>query len=222
MLTSLNCEEDYSTRDLSSMVLNVLANEYDNIIGGTADVSASTKAYIKEGGNFGVDNYAGRNIFYGIREHAMGAISNGIALNGGLKSFASTFFAFSDYMKNAIRMSALMNLPVTYILSHDSIAVGEDGPTHQCVEHLTQFRATPNINVFRPCNMEETKAGYATALTDVKPTILALSRQVLPYLHSTMQNALRGGYVLSKESKNNLDAIICIAYSLFCNCERSC
>lgn len=208
VLTSLNCEEDYSTRDLSSMVLNALANEYDNIVGGTADVSASTKAYIKEGGNFGVDNYAGRNIFYGIREHAMGAISNGIALYGGLKSFASTFFAFSDYMKNAIRMSALMNLPVTYILSHDSIAVGEDGPTHQCVEHLTQFRATPNINVFRPCNMEETKAGYVTALTDIKPTILALSRQVLPHLHSTMQDALCGGYIIAKEPLQKLDAII--------------
>lgn len=208
VLQSLVCEEDLSTRDLSSLVLNYLSKEYTNIIGGTADVSASTKAYIKDGGNFGVENYNGKNIYYGIREHAMSAISNGIALYGGLKPFASTFFAFSDYMKNAIRMSALMDLPVTYILSHDSIAVGEDGPTHQCVEHLTQFRAMPNINVFRPCNMEETKAGYVTALTGSKPTILALSRQVLPHLRSTMQDALCGGYIISKEPKNNLDAII--------------
>ena len=207
-LQTLNTEEDMSTRDAGAKVLNYLTEKYDNIIGGTADLSASTKAYIKEGGNFGVENYSGKNIFYGIREHAMSAIANGIALYGGLKTFASTFFAFSDYMKNGVRMSALMDLPVTYILSHDSIAVGEDGPTHQCIEHLTQFRAMPNSYLFRPCDIEETKAGYALAMTSAKPTILALSRQVLPYLHSTMQNALRGGYVLSKESKNNLDAII--------------
>lgn len=207
-LETLNIEEDMSTRDAGAKVLNHLTNKYENIIGGTADLSASTKAYIKEGGNFGVDNYAGRNIFYGIREHAMSAIANGVALYGGLKTFASTFFAFSDYMKNGMRMSALMDLPVTYILSHDSIAVGEDGPTHQCIEQLTQFRAMPNSYLFRPCDIEETKAGYALALNSAKPTILALSRQVLPYLHSTMQNALHGGYILAKEAKNNIDAII--------------
>lgn len=207
-LESLVSDEDMSTRDAGAKVLNYLANRYENIVGGTADLSPSTKAYIKEGGNFGVENYAGRNVFYGIREHAMSAIANGIALYGGLRTFASTFFAFSDYMKNGMRMSALMDLPVTYVLSHDSIAVGEDGPTHQCIEHLTQFRAMPNSYLFRPCDIEETKAGYALSMTTNKPTILALSRQVLPYLHSTMQNALHGGYILSKEAKNNIDAII--------------
>lgn len=208
VLSTLVCEDNASTRDLSSLVLNHLANEYGNIIGGTADVSASTKAYIKDGGNFSALNPSGRNILYGVREHAMSAISNGIALYGLLRPFASTFFAFSDYMKNGIRMSALMDLPVTYILSHDSIAVGEDGPTHQCIEHLTQFRATPNINVFRPCNLEETKAGYYVSLTSNKPTILALSRQVLPYMRSTMQDALHGAYIISKEPTKNIDAIL--------------
>lgn len=207
-LETLTTQEDMSTRDAGAKVLNHLATKYENIFGGTADLSASTKAYIKEGGNFGVENYTGRNIFYGIREHAMSAIANGIALYGGLKTFASTFFAFSDYMKNGMRMSALMNLPVTYVLSHDSIAVGEDGPTHQCIEHLTQFRAMPNSYLYRPCDIEETKAGYALAMMSSRPTILALSRQVLPYLHSTMQDALHGGYVLAKESGNTIDAII--------------
>lgn len=207
-LENLVCTSDASTRDLSSIVLNHLAKEHKNIIGGTADVSASTKAYIKDGGNFGVDNPSGRNILYGVREHAMGAISNGIALFGGLKPFASTFFAFSDYMKNAVRMSAFMNLPVLYIFSHDSIAVGEDGPTHQSVEQLATFRAMPNINVFRPCNMEETKAGYYVGLTTQKPLILALSRQVLPYLQSTMQDALKGGYIISKEKFGELNSVI--------------
>ena len=207
-LENLVFDKDASTRNLSSIVLNHLSKNHLNIIGGTADVSASTKAYINDGGNFGPNLYSGRNILYGVREHAMGAISNGIALYGGLRPFASTFFAFSDYMKNAVRMSALMNLPVLYIFSHDSIAVGEDGPTHQSVEQLVQFRAMPNINVFRPCNMEETKAGYLVSLTTQKPLILALSRQVLPYVQSTMQNAMKGGYIISKENMGELHSVL--------------
>lgn len=208
VLEEISIDEEKSTRDLSGMVLNHLSKYYGNIIGGTADVSASSKAYIKEGGNFSDGNPQGRNIMFGIREHAMSAIANGVALYGGLKVFASTFFAFSDYMKNGIRMSALMDLPVTYILSHDSIAVGEDGPTHQCIEQLVQFRAMPNINVFRPCNIAEVKAAYRVALTDSKPTIMALSRQGVPPLHSTMQSALKGGYILSKEESNHIDVIL--------------
>lgn len=207
-LEKLTQQKDDSTRNLSGEVLNYLSKIYPNIIGGTADVSGSTKAYIKDGGNFSNSNYSGRNILYGVREFAMSAISNGIALYGGLKPFASTFFAFSDYMKNGVRMSAFMNLPVMYILSHDSIAVGEDGPTHQSIEQLIQFRAMPNINVIRPCNMEETKAGYVIGLTQQKPSILCLSRQVLPHLNSTMQNALNGGYIFSKEKFDELNAII--------------
>lgn len=207
-LAKLEQTSPMSTRDLSSIVLNELAKHYPNVIGGTADVSASTKAFINDGGKYSSSNPQGRNILYGVREHAMGAISNGIALYGGLKPFASTFFAFSDYMKNAIRMSAFMNLPVLYILSHDSIAVGEDGPSHQSVEQLLQFRAMPNINVFRPCNLEECEAGYYTSFTSKKPTILALSRQSLPNVRSTMQNALKGGYIISKEDVGEFNGIL--------------
>lgn len=207
-LQALKCEKDISTRDVSALILNYLAKEYPNIIGGCADVSASSRAFINDGGMISKENYGNRNIMYGVREHAMGAISNGLALYGGLLPFASTFFSFSDYMKNAIRMSALMDLPIIYLFSHDSIAVGEDGPTHQSCEQLVQFRAMPNINVFRPCNISETKAGYIVALSEKKPTILALSRQVIPYIESDVSNALKGGYIISKEKNGELNAVL--------------
>ena len=134
---------------------------------------------------------------FGIREHAMAAICNGIKLHGGMEVFCSTFFVFSDYMRNAMRMSALMNLNVMYVLTHDSIGVGEDGPTHQPVEHLASLRAMPNLNVFRPADAGETAAAYVTALRGKAPTCIVCSRQNLPQLDADGKMALRGGYIVS-------------------------
>lgn len=138
----------------------------------------------------------GKNIHFGVREFAMGSIANGIALHGGLRSFAATFFIFTDYMKMAMRLSALMDIPVLYILTHDSIGVGEDGPTHEPVEQLAALRAMPNINLFRPADGIETAAGYRLWLESQKPTALVLTRQKLNYVQSDPEGALRGAYVL--------------------------
>ena len=134
---------------------------------------------------------------YGVREHAMSAISNGIALHGGLRPYCATFFVFSDYMKNGMRMSALMKLPVTYILTHDSIGVGEDGPTHQPVEHLAGLRAMPGLNVFRPADSREVAAGWILSQTTHAPTALVLTRQNLPLYEHSGADALKGGYIIS-------------------------
>jgi len=159
-----NAPKAEATRNSSGAVLNKVAKIVTNLVGGAADLAPSTKTYMKDLGDYFAESRSGRNIHFGIREHAMSAICNGIQLHGGLNAFCSTFFVFSDYMKNAMRMSAIMNLPVTYVLTHDSIGVGEDGPTHEPVEQLAGLRAMPNLNVFRPADRRETVAAYVTAI----------------------------------------------------------
>jgi transketolase len=152
---------------------------------------------MKDEGTFSKNNYKGRNLHFGIREGAMAAIGNGLALHGGIRPYVSTFLVFSDYLKPMARLSALMSLPVTYVLTHDSIGVGEDGPTHEPVEHMTMFRAMPRIMTFRPADARETAAAwyYAATVKD-HPTVLALSRQNLPQISGTGKGALHGGYVV--------------------------
>jgi transketolase len=168
-----------------------------NLIGGSADLAPSNKSYMKGAGDFSAENRDAGNLHFGVREHAMAAICNGIALHGGLRPYAATFFTFSDYMKHAMRLSAMMKLPVVYILTHDSIGVGEDGPTHEPVEQLAMLRSIPGMTVFRPADGRETAAAWWYALGAKGPTALALSRQNLPLLPGTGMAALRGAYVLS-------------------------
>jgi transketolase len=186
-----------ATRNTSGIVLNKLADILPNLVGGSADLAPSTKTYLKNKGSYSAQNRAGRNMHFGVREHAMAAISNGMYLHGGLIVFCSTFFVFSDYMKNSIRLSALMNIPVMYVLTHDSIGVGEDGPTHQPVEHLIALRAIPNLKVYRPADGLETAAAYVSALKGKSPTAIVLTRQNLPQVSKDREGALKGGYILS-------------------------
>ena len=197
-----------ATRATSGTVLNKLAQRVPNFFGGSADLAPSNKSDIKGAGDFSKENYAGGNLHFGVREHAMAAICNAIALHGGLRAYAATFFVFSDYMKNAMRLSALMKLPVTYILTHDSIGVGEDGPTHEPIEQLAGLRATPDLLVFRPADGKETTAGWKVALTSGLPTCLVLTRQNLPQYEGSGVAALKGGYVLCDSDKPTPDAIL--------------
>lgn len=186
-----------ATRASGGKILNAIAEVMPNLMSGSADLAPSTKTELKGKGYFSPDNREGRNIHFGIREHAMAGICNGIQLHGGLRIVCSTFFSFSDYMKGGIRMSALMNIPVIYVMTHDSIGVGEDGPTHQPVEQLIALRSIPNIKVFRPCDGKETAAAYISAFTQSSPTVLVLSRQNLPQHEGSGIKALTGGYILS-------------------------
>lgn len=186
-----------STRNTSSTVLNKLAALIPNLFGGSADLGPSNKTVMKNRKYFSDECPEGSNVHFGIREHAMAAICNGIAAHGGLIPYCSTFFAFTDYMKNAIRMSALMNLRVMYITTHDGIGVGEDGPTHQPVEQLAGLRAIPNLNVIRPADGKETTFGYLCALKSDRPTVLVLSRQDLPQYENSNKQAMNGAYILS-------------------------
>lgn len=197
-----------ATRNTSSKVLNKLSDLVPNLIGGSADLAPSNKSYMKNKGDYSATNRVGTNMHFGIREHAMSAICNGISLHGGLKPYCATFFIFSDYMKNAMRLSALMKQNVTYILTHDSIGVGEDGPTHQPVEQLTGLRAIPGMKVFRPADGKETAYGWITALKDEGPTCLVLTRQNLPQYANSGEGALKGAYVLSDSDKKKPDAIL--------------
>lgn len=189
-------EKPDATRNTGNTVLNRLEKYVPNLYGGSADLEPANKTKIKSSDFNSVENRTGRNIHFGIREHAMAAICNGMALHGGLKVFCATFLVFSDYMRNAMRMSALMGLPVTYILTHDSIGVGEDGPTHEPIEHLASLRAMPNINVIRPADGKETVCAWNIALNSDRPTCLVLSRQNLPQYENSGINAMKGGYVL--------------------------
>ena len=189
--------ESMATRNTSHLIINRLATLVPNLVGGSADLAPSTKTLIKDGGDYSADNRAGRNLHFGVREHAMAAISNGIALHGGLRVYCATFFVFSDYMKNSMRLSAMMKAPVTYVLTHDSIGVGEDGPTHQPIEHLAGLRAIPGMTVFRPADGPETAAGWLTALTCGGPVCLVLTRQNLKLQKGSGEIACKGGYILS-------------------------
>lgn len=184
-----------ATRNSSGAVLNKIAALCPQLVGGAADLAPSTKTYLKGLGDYSAENRAGRNMHFGIREHAMSAITNGMQLHGGLTAFCSTFFVFSDYMKNGMRMSAIMGLPVIYTLTHDSIGVGEDGPTHQPIEQLAALRTMPNMRVFRPADYAETVAAYATALKANCPTSIVCSRQNLVQLENSGKEAMRGGYI---------------------------
>ncbi|MBQ4435749.1 MAG: transketolase, partial [Clostridia bacterium] len=201
-------EGKIATRATSGEMINRLAKLLPNLVGGSADLAPSNKTYIKNGGDYSAENRAGRNLHFGVREHAMAAICNGIALHGGLQVFCGTFFVFSDYMKHAMRLSAIMKLPVTYVLTHDSIGVGEDGLTHEPIEHLAALRAIPDLLVFRPADGKETAAGWDVALTNGLPTALVLSRQGLPQYPGSGKAALKGGYILSDSEKATPDVIL--------------
>lgn len=182
-----------ASRASSGETINSIAKAVPAFFGGSADLSESTKTMMKGEGDFSAANYEGRNVWFGVREFAMGAAINGMALHGGLKVFGGTFFVFSDYLKAAIRMSALMNLPVTYVFTHDSIAVGEDGPTHEPIEQLAALRSIPNVNVIRPADGNETVAAWKAALQSTStPTVLVLSRQNLATIEGTKENAAEG------------------------------
>lgn len=207
----LNFEESYNkaTRVSGGDILNILQTVHPGLIGGSADLSSSTKVKGIDG-DFSKTNRTGRNLNFGVREHSMAAIANGIALHQGLRPFVSGFFVFSDYMKPAIRLSALMDLPVLYVFTHDSIAVGEDGPTHQPVEQLTMLRSIPNLNVIRPADANETLAAWETALeTKTNPVALVLTRQDVPTVTNRKLSAhlKQGAYVISPE-RRHLDGII--------------
>ena len=197
-----------ATRGSSFTVLNKLAELVPNLIGGSADLAPSNKSNMKSREYMSADNMAGSNIHFGIREHAMAAITNGMTVHGGLRCYCATFFVFSDYMKNAMRLSAMMNIPVTYILTHDSIGVGEDGCTHEPVEQLVGLRSIPNMKVFRPCDNKETTAGWITALTTQSPTCLILTRQTLAQNENSGVKALKGGYILSDSKKAVPDCLL--------------
>ena len=196
-----------ATRSASGTALQEVAKAIPNLIGGSADLGPSNKSEIKDGGFMSAYNFEGRNIHFGVREFAMAAISNGIALHGGLKPFCATFFVFSDYMKPALRLAALMNLPVTYILTHDSIGVGEDGPTHEPIEHLAMLRSLPNFSVIRPADFNETVYAWEVAQKATKPTALILSRQKLETLKIESGNLKYGAYIAKKE-KDKLNLVV--------------
>lgn len=198
-----------ATRNLSGMVINRIKDIIPGFIGGSADLSPSTKTYMKDAGDFSKEDYTGRNLHFGVRELAMAGIGNGLTLHGGLKAFVSTFFVFSDYVKPMARLSSIMGLPLTFVLTHDSIGVGEDGPTHEPIEQLAMLRAMPNFTVFRPADATETIAGWYYAVTSKKtPTALVLTRQNLPQYEGSSKEALKGAYVIAPSEKETPDAII--------------
>lgn len=196
-----------ATRSCGGVVLNRIFAHMPNLFGGSADLGPSNNTELKTSGYFAPDCREGCNIHFGVRELAMACIANGIALYGGLRAYCATFFVFSDYVKPALRLSALMKLPVTYVLTHDSIGVGEDGPTHQPIEQLASLRATPNTYVFRPADQKETAYAYRAALKLNAPSVMALSRQNLPQLENTCDKAMLGGYIL-REPKGTPDVIL--------------
>lgn len=206
-------KDSAATRATSGEVLNEISKAVPYFFGGSADLAGSNKTTVKNNEDFSLNNYAGKNIWFGVREFAMAAATNGMALHGGLKVYAGTFFVFSDYMRPAIRLSAIMNAPVTYVFTHDSIAVGEDGPTHEPIEHLASLRAMPGLSLIRPADGNEVQAAWRLTLeSNDKPTALVLTRQGLPTLEGTKENAYegvkKGAYVVSKADKETPDALL--------------
>ena len=192
-------DKPQATRGLSGIMINRLKDQLPSLFGGSADLAPSNKTNMKDAGDFSKEDYSGRNLHFGVREFAMTAIANGITLHGGLRTYIATFFVFSDYTKPMARLAALMGLPVTYVFTHDSIGVGEDGPTHEPIEQLAMWRALPNVNTFRPADATETAAGWYLAVTSKHtPTVLALTRQNLPQLPGSSKDALKGAYVVSE------------------------
>ena len=199
----------FSTRKASQAILNLLAPKVKNLVGGSADLAGSNLTYMNDGGDYQPETPEGRNIRFGVREHGMAAIVNGITLHGGLKAFGSTFLIFSDYLRPSLRLSALMNIDSLFIFTHDSVAVGEDGPTHQPIEQLASLEMIPNFYAFRPCDYRETVAAWIKALeVTTAPFAFALSRQDLPVLEGSGKGAEKGGYILVKETKETPDLIL--------------
>ncbi|NIR31759.1 MAG: transketolase, partial [Gammaproteobacteria bacterium] len=202
-----------ATRATGGEVLNAIAANVPWLMGGAADLASSTKAIINTEADFGKGCYEGRNVRWGVREHVMCAASSGMALHGGIRPFASTFFIFTDYARPAIRLAALMELPVVYVLSHDSIGLGEDGPTHQPIEHLASFRAMPHMCVLRPADASETLEAFRVALTRVRgPTMIILTRHKVPVIDRSVtapaEQLEKGAYVLSWEQGDRPDVIL--------------
>ena len=201
-------EKADATRNLSGKVLNKLSAKLPTLFGGSADLAPSNKSYVGGAGDYSAENYAGRNVHFGVRELAMTGIGNGLVLHG-LKAYVSTFFVFSDYVKPMARLASLMEIPLTFVLTHDSIGVGEDGPTHEPVEQLAEFRAMPDFNVFRPADATETIAAWYSAVTSKKTTTaIVLTRQNLPQIAGSSKEAHKGGYVVADSSKEKPDAIL--------------
>lgn len=210
-------EEDYwtfaekpnATRNLSGEVIQRICSKNVSLFGGAADLAPSTKTYMNKQGDFGSQDYTGRNVHFGVRELAMTGILNGLELHGGFTSYGSTFFVFSDYMKPMIRLAALMNIAPTYILTHDSIGVGEDGPTHQPIEQLASLRSMPNVITFRPADAKETAAAWYVAMhSKTTPVAIVLTRQNLPFYANSGKEALKGGYILSDCEKEVPDVLL--------------
>lgn len=207
-IASLDKLKDLSMRDMNSVVLNELGEKLNQMVGGTADVAPSTKAYLTNGGDFLAGNKRGRNLHFGVREHAMAAICNGISLYEDFLPFDVTFLSFSNYMLPALRMRAMMKLPVLDLLTHDSVIVGEDGPTHQPIEQIASLRAIKGLNVFRPCDANELLAAYKTFIEDRVPLSLVLAKQKIAKNNlSTFKNACLGGYIL-KPAKKQAEVVI--------------
>jgi transketolase len=205
--------ESLATRQAGGKAMNAIAHRVPALIGGDADLSVSTSTALKDAGSFDGQSGAGRNLHFGVREHAMGAIANGIAYHGGLRPFVATFFCFSDYMRPPVRLAALSELPVIYVWTHDSIAVGEDGPTHQPIEQLMSLRAMPNLAMIRPCDANETTEAWRWAMAHRQgPVAIVLTRQKLPVLDRTGFGAAaglaRGAYVLADADGGTPQAII--------------
>jgi transketolase len=204
-------DKTVSTRVASGDAINHFVKQVPAIFGGSADLSNSTMTDIKDQERFAIDSYAGRNVYFGVREHAMGAAANGMALHGGVKPFVSTFFVFNDYLRPSIRLAALQKLPITYVFTHDSIAVGEDGPTHEPIEQIASLRAIPGLTVIRPSDANETASAWGYALSKTTgPVALILSRQNLPVFEETaanIANLSKGAYVLT-ETNENPDVIL--------------
>ena len=198
-----------ATRNISGSIINRLKDIFPNLIGGSADLSPSNKTVMNGEGYISKDDFSGRNIHFGVREFAMTAITNGILLHGGLRAYCATFFVFSDYTKPMARLSALMNIPTIFVFTHDSIGVGEDGPTHEPIEQLAMLRSLPNFNTFRPADARETIAAwYAAMVSKSTPTAIVLTRQNLPQLDGSGKKALKGAYIIKEASKSTPDIIL--------------
>ena len=215
LTTSYKPGDTIATRVANSEVMSEVAKRNPEFWGGAADLFSSNKTYLQKDGNFTKDNPAGRNVYFGVREFGMAAAVNGMNLHGGDKAYCSTFFVFTDYLRAAVRLASLMHLPSIFIGTHDSIAVGEDGPTHEPVEQLTSFRAMPNLNVIRPADANETVGAWKViGQTTDRPTMLVLTRQKLPVLKETVDSPVeKGGYVVSDSKKDTPDGILIAAGS---------
>ncbi|PIE76956.1 MAG: transketolase [Clostridiales bacterium] len=202
-------QSDQATRAAGGVFMNAISDLVPNLMGGSADLNGSTKTYLKGLGDFTAENRDGNNILFGVREHAMAAILNGMALHGGIRPYGATFLVFSDYLKPAVRLSALMKLPVIYVFTHDSIGVGEDGPTHQPIEHFFMLRSIPGVTVYRPADANETGYAWLEALKKTDgPSVIILSRQTLPKLPGVNPAAAKGGYVISPEKGEKPEGIL--------------